>query len=77
MTSNLGTASKNKILGFSSNGSDVEFKAEKAEMLKALKQSFRPELLGRVDEIVYFRDLDAYDAAKIAKGIGSTPYFFG
>lgn len=65
MTSNLGAESKNRILGFSNNADD----AEKAEMTGALKRSFSPELLGRVDEIVYFRSLDVYDAAKIAEGM--------
>jgi ATP-dependent Clp protease ATP-binding subunit ClpA len=62
MTSNAGSERKEKALGF---GKSQEA-ASKERSMKALKDFLRPEFLGRVDEIVVFRDLDAADYAKIA-----------
>ncbi|MDB5028290.1 MAG: clpB, partial [Candidatus Eremiobacteraeota bacterium] len=44
------------ILGFR-EGSDAEYAMMRATVLEELRQSFRPEFLNRVDEVVVFRAL--------------------
>lgn len=61
MTSNAGSESKEKALGF---GNSYTLESEK--VYKALSQFLRPEFLGRVDEIVVFHDLTKPDFEKIA-----------
>ena len=51
MTSNIGGESKGEGLGFRPTGKDGELDA-------ALRQFFRPEFLGRLDQIVRFEGLD-------------------
>jgi ATP-dependent Clp protease ATP-binding subunit ClpB len=53
MTSNIGS---HLILGFR-EGSDAEYAMMRATVLEELRQSFRPEFLNRVDEVVVFRAL--------------------
>ena len=62
MTSNAGSEQAVATLGF---GRDNREKARDSAM-KSLRQFLRPEFLGRVDEIVVFRDLDEKDFAQIA-----------
>ena len=62
MTSNAGSERRNSELGFGQT--KESFTHDRAE--KALKAFLRPEFLGRVDEIVFFRDLNAEDYARIA-----------
>ncbi|MCL2022996.1 MAG: AAA family ATPase, partial [Oscillospiraceae bacterium] len=62
MTSNAGSDRKENALGFGKMRED--FAREKA--LSSLKDFLRPEFIGRVDEIVVFRDLDGEDYEKIA-----------
>ncbi|MDR3344231.1 MAG: ATP-dependent Clp protease ATP-binding subunit [Oscillospiraceae bacterium] len=62
MTSNAGSDRKENALGFGKAQGD--FAHEKA--LAALKDFLRPEFLGRVDEVVVFRDLAAADYERIA-----------
>lgn len=62
MTSNAGSESKEKALGF---GRD-SYTLESEKVYKALSQFLRPEFLGRVDEIVVFHDLTKPDFEKIA-----------
>ncbi|MCL2106446.1 MAG: ATP-dependent Clp protease ATP-binding subunit [Oscillospiraceae bacterium] len=63
MTSNAGSERRDSAVGF---GKTREA-ATKERSMKALKEFLRPEFLGRVDEIVAFRDLDAADYATIAR----------
>ncbi len=66
MTSNIGAASlteRKKSLGFTSNG-DTE--AESA-VLASLRETFRPEFLNRIDEIIIFNKLSSEDIKKIAE----------
>jgi ATP-dependent Clp protease ATP-binding subunit ClpB len=53
MTSNLGA----HLLNAESLSSDSSFDAAREEVLQVLRQSFRPEFLNRVDDIVIFRPL--------------------
>ncbi len=75
MTSNLGSsdiADNRKPLGFE-GAADGEKEAKdereraKEAVMAALKRTFRPELLNRIDEIVVFNKLSDEDIAKIAK----------
>ena len=64
MTSNLGAGDTKKAsVGFSSgDGGD----RDRERMLAALKETFRPELLGRVDEVVVFNRLGEAETRRIA-----------
>lgn len=53
MTSNAGTNNKGNKIGFGNN----EYEALESKVKDALKESFRPEFLNRVDEIVVFEEL--------------------
>jgi ATP-dependent Clp protease ATP-binding subunit ClpC len=59
MTSNLGTeyVRRSGSLGFLQNRGDLEEKAEHEKIEKALKSTFRPEFLNRIDEIITFSPL--------------------
>jgi ATP-dependent Clp protease ATP-binding subunit ClpC len=58
MTSNLGTqfAKKGGTLGFAPSG-DEEMVADHERIEKALRDTFRPEFLNRIDEIIIFSPL--------------------
>jgi ATP-dependent Clp protease ATP-binding subunit ClpC len=59
MTSNLGTefVRKSGSLGFLQRAGDSEERAAQEKIEKALKSTFRPEFLNRVDEIITFSPL--------------------
>jgi ATP-dependent Clp protease ATP-binding subunit ClpC len=59
MTSNLGTefVRKSGTLGFLQSDGDDEDKAAHEKIEKALKDTFRPEFLNRIDEIITFSQL--------------------
>ena len=64
MTSNLGATDAGKpAVGFSAAG---EENRDRERMLDALKESLRPELIGRVDEVVVFNPLGAAETRRIA-----------
>ena len=64
MTSNLGATEAGKpAVGFSAAG---EENRDRERMLNALKESLRPELIGRVDEIVVFNPLGESETRRIA-----------
>ncbi len=68
MTSNAGAdISKENVLGFTEE-KDSE-KRHREKMQEALRRTFRPELLNRVDEIIYFRELNLQDAECIARSL--------
>ena len=60
MTSNAGSTQNLNSIGF---GSTTEFRKNK--IMEALKESFRPEFLNRVDEIVVFDSLSNEELKKI------------
>ena len=62
MTSNAGSSVKSINVGFNVK----EEQADKEKSRKALSQFLRPEFLGRVDEIVTFRQLGKEDFERIA-----------
>jgi ATP-dependent Clp protease ATP-binding subunit ClpC len=68
MTSNIGAQALSRTgnLGFGAGSDSADAQNEKnAE--NALKEYFRPEFLGRVDEIVVFRHLDENSIRKITE----------
>jgi ATP-dependent Clp protease ATP-binding subunit ClpC len=69
MTSNLGTefVRKSGSLGFLSQSSSEEEREAQDKISKALKSTFRPEFLNRIDEIITFSPLSVEDMAKIVE----------
>ena len=63
MTSNAGSQLRESALGFAKTASE----ATRDRVLKSLRDFLRPEFLGRVDEIVVFRELDKNDFVGIAR----------
>ena len=69
LTSNVGASqlSPVKTLGFSSNASsENDREAQKSRMMGALKETFRPEFLNRIDDIIVFNSLSSEDIERIA-----------
>jgi ATP-dependent Clp protease ATP-binding subunit ClpC len=67
MTSNLGTefAHKSGTLGFRDGRGDTDKSEANREIERALKDTFRPEFLNRIDEIIIFADLTVEDVEQI------------
>lgn len=67
MTSNLGTEYINRggTLGFIGSKDETEDREAKLKVDKALKSTFRPEFLNRIDEIIMFSKLSLEDMKKI------------
>ena len=70
MTSNVGASSlqRSNALGFSA-GKDVEkeeYERNKDIINEELKNTFRPEFLNRIDDIIIFQNLNEKDVKKIA-----------
>ena len=63
MTSNAGSQIKENLMGFGKTESD----AAKDRAIKALGDFLRPEFIGRVDEIVFFRPLSKENFVDIAR----------
>ena len=69
MTSNVGAAAlteRTKSLGFSSFSGEAEKTTAEENVMQALKSTFRPEFLNRLDDIVVFNRLSVDDIKKIA-----------
>jgi ATP-dependent Clp protease ATP-binding subunit ClpC len=67
MTSNIGTreVGKGKGMGFQKDGQLSNFEQIKARIMDALKKTFNPEFLNRIDETVIFRPLGKAEILKI------------
>ncbi|QYK51220.1 MAG: AAA family ATPase [Anaerolineales bacterium] len=67
MTSNLGTefVRKSGSLGFLQNSGDDEERASSQKIQKALRDTFRPEFINRIDEIITFSPLSVEDMKEI------------
>ena len=63
MTSNAGSNLKDTLMGFGQTQSE----AAKEKATKALADFLRPEFIGRVDEVVFFRPLSVADYVEIAR----------
>ncbi len=68
MTSNVGasTLSAPRSLGFSEVKEDNDKKAADARVMSALKSTFRPEFINRIDDIIIFNRLDKDGIEQIA-----------
>ena len=65
MTSNCGLKElKTELLGF---GAVPSAESHKEEIMKSLERTFSPEFRGRVDEFIFFNDLNSADIRSIAK----------
>ncbi len=70
MTSNVGAkliTDKQASLGFSSGGSTMSFEKIREAVMGELKNTFRPEFLNRVDDIIVFSRLSKENIREIAK----------
>jgi ATP-dependent Clp protease ATP-binding subunit ClpC len=73
MTSNVGasTIKKQKFMGFTSGSEESnredDYERMKDNIMDELKNSFRPEFLNRIDDIIVFRKLEKDDLKKIVK----------
>lgn len=71
MTSNIGAQEIGKMrapLGFgtSSGREEAEYENMKERQMDALKEAMKPELINRIDEIIFFHRLTRDDLEKIA-----------
>ena len=68
MTSNIGASSLSapRSLGFSEVKEDNDKKAADARVMGALKSTFRPEFINRIDDIIIFNRLDKDGIERIA-----------
>ncbi|MDR0293731.1 MAG: ATP-dependent Clp protease ATP-binding subunit, partial [Oscillospiraceae bacterium] len=70
MTSNVGARNiteQNKMLGFSQGGRAPTDESIRGDVLKELKNTFRPEFLNRVDEVIVFKKLTREEIREIAE----------
>ena len=69
LTSNVGAkdASASKPLGFVSGTQNKEDEERREQMMRALRSTFRPEFLNRVDEVIIFNSLSKEDIGQIAR----------
>jgi ATP-dependent Clp protease ATP-binding subunit ClpC len=73
MTSNLGSdliSRQGAVLGFgaeSVNSGDAQEAALNEQLMRRLRESFRPEFLNRIDEIIVFRQLDRDELRQITR----------
>lgn len=69
LTSNIGSEfiRKMETIGFSNNNEVADYEQTKEKVLGALKDSFRPEFLNRIDEIVLFDILSRESILEIVK----------
>ena len=76
MTSNIGARNLTAMggkLGFSAEGRDSDpdaqkqFEAAREQVLAELRQTFRPEFLNRIDDIIVFRPLTQADIQEVAR----------
>jgi ATP-dependent Clp protease ATP-binding subunit ClpC len=68
MTSNLGSDVINRrgaTLGFGPGGAEADEEARREQVLRPLREHFRPEFLNRIDEIVVFRQLSGEQLRQI------------
>jgi len=67
MTSNVGAEliRKTGSLGFKAQKEEVTYQEMKEKLLEAVKHSFKPEFLNRIDDIIVFRQLIKEDLMRI------------
>ncbi|MCS0600059.1 ATP-dependent Clp protease ATP-binding subunit [Streptomyces sp. LP11] len=68
MTSNLGSEAitrRGAGIGFGPGGAEADEEARREQILRPLREHFRPEFLNRIDEIVVFRQLTSDQLRRI------------
>ncbi|MFH7339462.1 ATP-dependent Clp protease ATP-binding subunit [Streptomyces sp. KHY 26] len=68
MTSNLGSEAitrRGAGIGFGPGGAEADEEARREQILRPLRERFRPEFLNRIDEIVVFRQLTGEQLRRI------------
>ncbi|MFE2099722.1 MULTISPECIES: ATP-dependent Clp protease ATP-binding subunit [unclassified Streptomyces] len=68
MTSNLGSdviTRRGAGIGFGPGGADADEEARREQIMRPLREHFRPEFLNRIDEIVVFRQLTSEQLRQI------------
>jgi ATP-dependent Clp protease ATP-binding subunit ClpC len=68
MTSNLGSEAitrRGAGIGFGSGGAEADEEARREQILRPLREHFRPEFLNRIDEVVVFRQLSTEQLRQI------------
>jgi ATP-dependent Clp protease ATP-binding subunit ClpE len=63
MTSNAGTSMNSNGIGFNNDG----YKALEVKVRSVLKETFRPEFLNRIDEIIVFTELSKQELKQIVE----------
>ena len=69
MTSNLGAkqiAGQSKVIGFGEDSDKISDEKIKSAVMGELKKAFRPEFLGRIDEVIVFSQLTSAETEEIA-----------
>ena len=68
LTSNVGASElrATNSLGFTADAVKNDAEAQRARMMAALKSTFRPEFLNRIDDIIVFNSLKQEDIERIA-----------
>ena len=69
MTSNLGAkqiAGQTKSIGFGEDSDKISDEKIKSAVMTELKKAFRPEFLGRIDEVIIFSQLTSAETQEIA-----------
>ncbi len=69
LTSNVGAGvlHAGRSLGFADSAPRADTEMQHEQMMKALKATFRPEFLNRIDDIIIFNSLSEEDICKIAR----------
>ncbi|MEV0975419.1 ATP-dependent Clp protease ATP-binding subunit [Streptomyces sp. NPDC049915] len=70
MTSNLGSEAitrRGAGIGFGATGTEADEEARREQILRPLREHFRPEFLNRIDEIVVFRQLTGDELRRITQ----------
>ena len=66
MTSNIGTRDiKRGSLGFRSSDEKLTYKETKSKLVSEVKQTFRPEFVNRLDEVIVFHELTKNELKQI------------
>ena len=69
MTSNVGSEAirDNRFAGFGGQSAEEDYESTRKTMMKELKNSFKPEFLNRVDDIIVFHSLEKEQLHEIVK----------
>jgi ATP-dependent Clp protease ATP-binding subunit ClpC len=69
MTSNLGAKEFNSKIGFAASENSERVKEVVKHMVSTLKTTFRPEFLGRIDDVIIFNKLSEREVLTVCKNM--------